>query len=331
MDSPRVESRPIGPHSPGEPPRGRKLLGVPLWLAWTLAALVSWGVWAFLGRLLEGKLSAAQTQSLSTVGMLPVLIALLLWRRPASKGARVRGALFALAAGVLTCAAMTAYYHVLRIGDEAATVVSFTALYPLVTVALAVLILRERLNVIQGAGVLLGLLAIYLFSVKSEEGAASPWLAHALIPIFLWGISGLLQKLSTNHISGELSTLWFLGTFVPVAAVLLVAEPLPETIETRTWFLAAAIGFFFAVGNYALLAAFRAGGKASVIAPLAALYPLVSVPLAIIVFEEKIEFRDRMGIILALAAAAALSYERPARGSACSRKTDPTGWDDSRT
>ncbi|HVR74595.1 MAG TPA: DMT family transporter [Planctomycetota bacterium] len=298
---------------------------MPRWLAWTLAALGSWGVWAFLYRLLGEKLSAGQTQSLSTLGMLPVLLALLLWKRQASPGARVRGALFALAAGVLTCAANTAYYHVLGIGEEAATVVSFTALYPLVTVVLAVLLLGERLNVIQGAGVLLGLLAVYFFWVKSEEGAASPWLAHALIPIFLWGISGLLQKLSTNHISGELSTLWFLGTFVPVAAVLLVAEPLPETIETRTWLLAATIGLSFAVGNYALLAAFRAGGKASIIAPLAALYPLVSVPLAILVFKEKIELRDRMGIILALVAAAALSYEKPARGNAPILKTDSTG------
>src|SRR6266850_4944009 len=130
-----------------------------------------------------------------------------------------------------------AYYDVLSRGGKAATVVPLTALYPLVTIALAVLLLKERLNRIQLGGVLLSLIAIYLFNVQREEGFLSPWLVYALAPIALWGAAGFLQKLSTNHISGELSTLWFLAAFIPFAVLFLVREPLPEHITLANWLL----------------------------------------------------------------------------------------------
>src|SRR6185503_17605900 len=110
------------------------------------------------------------------------------------------------------------------------------------------------------------------------------------------GVGGLLQKISTNHISGELSTLWFLVAFVPVAFVLLMAEPLKQPIEMRVWMLASALGFLFGLGNLAILLAFAREGKASVIAPLAGLYPVVSIPIAILFLGEKVSGREWLGI-----------------------------------
>jgi transporter family protein len=73
--------------------------------------------------------------------------------------------------------------------------------------------------------------------------------------------------------------------------------------------LVIAQGFFLAFGNLAILLAFASQGKASIIAPLAALYPVVSVPIAIIFLGEKIGAREGLGIFLALASVAALSCE----------------------
>ena len=86
---------------------------------------------------------------------------------------RRRGALLALGAGTLTCLGNVAYYSVLNRGAKAATVVPLTALYPVVTVLLAVMILKERLNAIQIAGIVLSLIAIYLFNVQQEQGFLS--------------------------------------------------------------------------------------------------------------------------------------------------------------
>ena len=238
-------------------------------------------------------------------------------------GSRHRGALLALSAGLLTCLGNIAYYDVLNRGAKAATVVPLTALYPLVTVLLAVLLLKERLNWVQRAGIGLSLVAIYLFNVRQDGGFFSPWLLVALIPVTLWGVSGLLQKLATNHLSGELSTLWFLAAFIPVAAFLLLPQRLPATLAPGAWLLVILLGFAFAFGNFALLAAFASNGKASVIAPLAGLYPLVSIPVAIVALHERIGWREGCGIALALASVMALACETPSKAAA-SPASQPT-------
>ena len=211
------------------------------------------------------------------------------------------------------CLGNVAYYHALKIGGKAATVVSITALYPLVTVLLAIVLLAEKLNWVQAGGVALSLVSITIFNISSVEGFLTGWLAYALVPVVLWGVGGLLQKISTNHISGEASTFWFLIAFVPVAIALFVWEPLRSMPTARTWALAIALGLLFSLGNLALLFAFARDGKASIIAPLAGLYPAVSIPVAILFLGERVTPREWGGIALALAAVAALSCELKAK------------------
>jgi len=282
---------------------------MPRWLRWSVLALLSWGVWAIMAKLIGEALSGTHNQALSTLGILPVLVALGLSKKFSTTGNRRRGIFYALAGGAVSCIGNVFYYDVLGRGGNAALIVPLTALYPLMTILLAMLLLKERLNRIQLAGVLLSLIAIYLFNVQREEGFLSRWLVYALAPIALWGAAGFLQKLSTNHISGELSTLWFLGAFVPFAALFLAQEPLPAQITLHTWALVIGQGFFLALGNFAVLVAFASQGKASIIAPLAALYPVVSVPVAIFLLGEKVGVREAVGILLALASVAALSCE----------------------
>jgi uncharacterized membrane protein len=288
---------------------------MPRWLLWSLLAVLCWGLWAVISKFIGDALTAAQSQALSTLGLAPVMLALGFSRRLAVTGRSSRGILSGLAAGILACAGNVAYYQALKSGAKAATVVPITALYPLLTIALAVLLLGEKLNRVQAAGVLLSLAAIYLFNVSSAEGILSSGLAYALLPIVFWGMAGFLQKISTNHLSGELSSLWFLAAFVPVAGAILWREPLTAYVTPRVWALAAALGLFFALGNFALLEACASEGKASVVVPLTALYPVVSVPIAIAFLGERIAVREAVGIALALVSVVALSREKPAAGA----------------
>lgn len=303
---------------------------MPRWLLWTAAAVVSWGVWAVLGKLLgeaptpvldkvAGEaptpaevLSPALTQGLTTIGLLPVLIALGFSKNLTVRPGGRRGVGVALAAGMVSCLGNLPYFDLLaRPGAAAAAVVPLTALYPVVTIALAGVFLRERVNAVQAGGLALSLAAIYLFNVTEEGGLAPGWLAYAFLPMALWGLAGFLSKLATADLSGELAALLVLLGFLVVNVGLLVAEPWPAEMSARTWGLVAALGFFLAFGNFAVVVAYGSGGKAAVITPLAGLYPLVSVPLAVLLFNEAVGPRAWAGIACAVVAVAALSWETP--------------------
>ena len=222
---------------------------MPAWLILTFVALLSWGAWAVLSKVAGDALTPEQSQALSTLGMLPLLVPLALSKRAPLRGVSRWGLLLALIGGVVTCLGNVAYYAALARGEKVATVVSLTALYPLVTVLLAVLVLRERLNRVQ------------------------------------------------------------LLAFVPVGVFFALREPWPGAITMRAWTLVLALGFFLAFGNYAMLAAFARGGKAAIIAPLGGLYPLISVPIAVLFLGEHIGQREIIGIVIAVVSVAALSWE----------------------
>ena len=172
---------------------------MPAWLILTFVALLSWGAWAVLSKVAGDALTPELSQALSTLGTLPLLVPLALSKRAPLRGVSRRGLLLALIGGVVTCLGNVAYYAALARGEKVATVVSLTALYPLVTVLLAVLVLRERLNRVQLLGLGLSLAAIWLFNIQSGGGVLSPTIVLAVLPIGLWGVSGFLQKVATNQ------------------------------------------------------------------------------------------------------------------------------------
>jgi drug/metabolite transporter (DMT)-like permease len=278
------------------------------WLFWTLTALLSWGVWAVLSKLLGNALSAEQSQALSTLGLVPILLPLALSARASLRQASPKGLLLALVGGIVTCLGNIPYYAAVGRGEKFATVVSLTALAPLVTVLLALFILRERLNRIQLLGLALSLAAIWLFNVREDRALLSPTVVVALLPILFWGLSGFLQKAATNHASAEAAALVYLGAFVPVGVFYALRERWPNPIAPATWLLVIAMGFLLAFGNFAVIAAYARQGKAAVVAPVVNLYPLISVGIALLLGETVMK-REMIGIACALASVAALSFE----------------------
>src|ERR1700721_302873 len=66
-------------------------------------------------------------------------------------------------------------------------------------------------------------------------------------------------------------------------------------------------GTLNALGAWALFAALKSGGKASIVAPLTALYPLVVIPLAGFFLHESMTLRQESGGVCALVAVVLLS------------------------
>jgi drug/metabolite transporter (DMT)-like permease len=282
---------------------------VPKWFLYSLLTMAAWGVWSLLAIPLN-HLSAAQSQAFSTAGILPLMAAV--WLSPRTRHGlhKRRGSLYSLAAGGLVGLGNLAYYQILSMGTQAAVAVALTALYPLGTIALGFLFLRERPNPIQLLGIVAALAAIALINLGGSGQAQASWMMYAMAPILLWGSAGALMKIATAYVSAELAVFWFLAAFIPLGVLLAAIEPMTWSLSARDWLLVSLLGFTYALGNLTLLAAYRADGKASVVTPMAGLYPVVAIPLAIVCFNERVGPWQWAGIGLALLAVLGLVYER---------------------
>jgi transporter family protein len=135
-----------------------------------------------------------------------------------------------------------------------------------------------------------------------------PWFWFALVTLLAWGIVGLLQKLSTNHLSAEWALVWLaVGLFILLPWLYPGRKLFTYSAHALGWaFLG---GVFNALGAWALLVAMKTGGKASIVAPFTALYPLVVVFLAPFVLQESVTALQGVGIVCALIAVVLLSTE----------------------
>jgi|ERR1700739_1014594 len=134
----------------------------------------------------------------------------------------------------------------------------------------------------------------------------APWFWFAVVTILSWGVVGLLQKLSTNFISAESSLIWLGVGF-------LLLEPFVYPGRTvfsySAWNLSFALlsGVLNALGAWALFAALKSGGKASIVSPITALYPVVVIALATFILHESIRPLQVVGVACALIAVVFLS------------------------
>ena len=133
-----------------------------------------------------------------------------------------------------------------------------------------------------------------------------PWFWIAMVPLISWGIVGLLQKLSTNHLSAEWAVIWWcIGMFLLEPFLYTSPSVLLGSVRGLMWALLSSA--FNALGAWALLAALKSGGKASVVSPFTALYPVVVVFLAPLILRESITMLQGLGVFCALTAVVLLS------------------------
>jgi bacterial/archaeal transporter family protein len=144
----------------------------PAWLLWSLATIVLWGMWGLVSKVASSEADVYANQLLYTVGLIPLMLfaAWTVWRqssrenRSESKRDPGKGAFWAFLTGILGGLGNLAFFLALGKGGQASIVAPATALFPMVTVLLAVLFLKERLGRAQWTGLALAFAAIYLLS-----------------------------------------------------------------------------------------------------------------------------------------------------------------------
>lgn len=137
------------------------------------------------------------------------------------------------------------------------------------------------------------------------------WMGYVGIAIVLWGMCGLFMKLGTNRISARSMVIWVTAGFVVLLPFMWRMTTLAG-LSTGVIVVGLMAGLVNGLGNWAVFACLEKGAKASVAIPLTALYPLFTIMLAIAFLKERPTGLQALGIGLALAGGAMLSYEPPA-------------------
>lgn len=132
------------------------------WLFPTITGLILFGLWGFFPKLTVAYIDAKSALVYQTIGS--VLVGLIvLFSIKMQPTFHPRGMFFAILTGVAGVTGTLCYFAAVNRG-RVSLVVSITALYPLITIILAALFLKEPITARQLAGMACAVVAILLMS-----------------------------------------------------------------------------------------------------------------------------------------------------------------------
>jgi drug/metabolite transporter (DMT)-like permease len=269
-----------------------------------LAASASWGVSDFLGGLKTRSVPVLTVLAVSQPAGLLLLgtIVLVRWQAP-PHGLPILWAVLAGAGGAIGIGAL---YQGLAVGSMGivAPITSTSPLIPL-TVGLA---RGEQPSAVQLAGIAVALVGVAFAGWEPAAPGARRQLTAgaglALLAAVSFGSSQVALESAANH-----DPYWatFILRIASSALVLMaVMRGRPGQGPSQMWLVLILIGFLDS-GATELFAVATTKGLLSVVAVLAALYPVLVAILARVVLHERLTVVQRSGAVAAVAGAAAIS------------------------
>jgi bacterial/archaeal transporter family protein len=139
-----------------------------LWLAFSILALVLWGITGITQKLATNRITSERSflwfcWAMVALSAMVMLVVHLNW----ALGRLVL--VSAIAGGALNGLGAWTSFRALESGGKASIVISLVSLYPLLTVLLAVLVLGERLTGLQTMGAFTAIGAAILLSVETSS------------------------------------------------------------------------------------------------------------------------------------------------------------------
>ncbi|MFI0429356.1 DMT family transporter [Mariniflexile sp. HMF6888] len=188
------------------------------------------------------------------------------------------------------------------------------SLTPVVTILMAVVLLKEKTGPIGWIGIVVALLAIVMLSYQPESDATVDgylWMVLTAVPLLAWGSQGYVMRFANKKMSAE--SLFF---YMMISSLLLIPvalwmtnfdEPINYGID-GPW-LAGSIQILNAFGALFLVYAFRYG-KAIIVAPMTtALSPVLTVALSLAIYSVIPHNIIIGGMVLSIVAAFLMGVE----------------------
>jgi transporter family protein len=122
------------------------------------------GLWGISNKLGVDSIGWKNTAILSTLSIVWVVPLLYLSGPPRLTDFNWTGTTFAVLAGLFSGVALVAFNLALTTG-KSSVVIPISALYPIVSVMIALVFLHEKLTLTQSAGVILAIIAVVLISI----------------------------------------------------------------------------------------------------------------------------------------------------------------------
>lgn len=137
------------------------------------------------------------------------------------------------------------------------------------------------------------------------------WLLWAVLALVLNGAWGLIARTVLRDFGWQiLAFLNFLGYFAAVLVISLANRPEANNLDWPAAGKAISVGLFSQLGVILFYQALASGGKAAVVVPIAALFPIVTITAAILILNESLTYIQAVGVFLAVVAVALLARGR---------------------
>ena len=283
------------------------------WLVYALLTTVFWGVWgAFAGLPTQHGFPETLVYVVWALTMIPP--ALYALSRIGWKIERdARSVYFGAMIGLLGAGGQMLLFHAVHVGPTY-LIFPIIALSPVVTIALSLAVLGERVGRIGAIGIVLALLALPTFDYAPEAGSSAhglAWFLYSLVILAAWGIQAFYMKLANRTMSAEAIFFYMTITGLALIPVALWMTDYSQPINygwNGPW-IAALTQILNSVGALTLVFAFRYG-KAIIVAPLTnAGAPLMTAVIALVVSGLVPPPLKLLGLVLACIAAALLAIE----------------------
>ena len=126
------------------------------------------------------------------------------------------------------------------------------------------------------------------------------WLVLSIATLVLWGLWGFFAKIATDTIDAKSAAI------MQVVGMSIIALGLAAFMRFKLEWHASGTtasmcaGFVLMIGIVAFNAALAIGGKASIVVPITALYPIATIALGVTFLSESVSLTQASGIGLAL-------------------------------
>lgn len=272
-----------------------------MWFLYAISGAFITGIGQVLVKRGQAKLTPLLDNLLATIIVSLILVPLLfLWGIDIAAGRTIL--IYALIAATM----YASFYYIISFGNVS-LMVSLINTFPIVTIALAVIYLRESPNLYQWLGIILVVLGAICISRENPEDRVinkkKLWVIWGLLGSLAIGIAEFVTKLATTKVDGFTFTFFVYLMYIPAFLLFMAFDRKGrkfEKLKNQASLLFTIIGIFFIEAGLIAIALAYQHGLASLVSPVIASHMLITAVLATLFLKEKLLTIQRIGILFTL-------------------------------